>query len=91
MKNKNIKHPNHLPTVHIRIERFFRHQTFLTVVLAGMALGLIKYQTHMLAIIHDIYYGQGVGMVSAYTHHEETTRMPVEYGNPVRHTPISGL
>lgn len=90
MKTKTYKHPNHIPSVHVRVERFFRHRTFLTVVLAFMALGLIKYETHMLAIIHQVYYGQGVGFLTTYAHHDEITRMPVDYGGKVRHALISG-
>ena len=88
MKNKNSKH--HHTTVHVKIERFFRHRTILSVVLSFMALGLIKYQSHMLTVIHELYYGQGVGMLSGYTHHDEVTRMPITYGSNVRNTPISG-
>jgi len=55
-----------------------------------MALGFIKYQSHALAIMHEIYYGQGVSMLSSYTHHEEITRMPVSYGAGARVAPISG-
>lgn len=87
MKTKNSKIPT---SVHVRIERFFRHRGFLTLVLSFMALGFIKYQTHMLAIVHDVYYGQGMDMLSSYTHHQETTRMPISYGSSVRLAPISG-
>jgi hypothetical protein len=91
MKNKNIKkHPNHHPTVHIRIERFFRHRSMLTLILSFMAIGVVKYQTHMLGVIQEMYYGQGFGMLSSYTHHDEVTRMPVSYGSSVRTSPISG-
>jgi hypothetical protein len=88
MKTKNSKHQH--TTVHVRIERFFRHRTMLSFVLSFMALGLIKYQSHMLAVIHELYYGQGMGMLSSYTHHDEVTRMPITYGSNVRNTPISG-
>lgn len=91
MKTKNIKHPNHAPTIHVQVERFFRHRAFLSLVLSFMAIGLVKYETHMLAVIHDIYYGQGIDMISSFTHHEEITRMPISYGSSVRHTPISGV
>ena len=90
MKTKNIKHPNHHPTIHIRIERFFRHRTFLTMTLSFMAIGVVKYQTHMLDVIHEMYYGHGLGLMSTYTHHDEVTRMPVSYGSSMRIAPISG-
>jgi hypothetical protein len=88
MKNKNSKH--HHTSVHVKVEQFFRHRTFLTLVLSFMAVGLIKYQTHMLVVVHELYYGQGMGMLSSYTHHDEVTRMAVTYGSNVRTTPISG-
>jgi hypothetical protein len=87
MKTKNSKTPT---SVHVRVERFFRHRSFLSIVLSIMALGFIKYQSHALAIMHEIYYGQGVSMLSSYTHHEEITRMPVSYGAGARVAPISG-
>ena len=88
MKTKNSKHQH--VSVHMRIERMFRHHSFLTFTLSVMAIGLIKYQTHALHIVQELYYGHGVGMVSSYTHHQETTRMPVTYGSSVRIAPISG-
>lgn len=90
MKTKNYKHPNHRPSVHIRIERFFRHRSFLSFVLLAMALGLVKYETHVLAIVHDMYYGQGIGFLTNYGHHDEITRMPVDYGSKVKHVLVSG-
>jgi hypothetical protein len=89
MKTKNIKHRNNHHTVHIRIERFFRHRTVLSIVASFMAVGVVKYQTHMMSVIQEMY-GHGFGMVSTYTHHEEVTRMPVSYGVSVRPSPISG-
>ena len=90
MKTKNYKHPNHLPSVHVRVERFFRHRSFLSVVLMVMALGLVKYETHVFAIVHEMYYGQGVGFLATYGHHDEITRMPIDYGNKVKHTLVAG-
>lgn len=88
MKTKNSK--KHPTSVHVKVERFFRHRTFLSLVLSFMAIGLIKYQSHMLTVLHELYYGQGVGMLSSYTHHDEVTRMPITYGSNVRSAPISG-
>ncbi len=80
-----------MPTsIHVRVERFFRHRTFLGLVLSFMAIGFIKYQSHVAAVVQEIYSGQGTGLLSSYTHHQEITRMPITYGNNVKHTPISG-
>jgi hypothetical protein len=90
MKTKTVKHPNHLPSIHVRVERFFRHRASLALVLSFMALGLVKYETHALAIVHEMYYGQGVGFLTNYAHHDEITRMPIDYGGKVKHALVSG-
>ena len=87
MKIKTSKH--HHISVHQKVEQFFRHRTVLTIILSFMAIGLIKYEVRLFGVIHDIY-NQGFGMLSTYAHHEEVTRMPVQYGSAVRHTSISG-
>lgn len=86
MKTNN--HKNHHKSVHQRIEYLFRHRTFLVLVLSFMALGLIKYEMQLLGILHEMY-GHGLGLMSTYTH-QEITRMPVQYGNEIRHTATSG-
>lgn len=93
MKNKNnktnIHHSRRHVSSHVRVERFFRHRTFLSVVLGFMILGLIKYESNLMGIMHQ-FYGQGFGFVSAYAHHDEVTRMPINYGVTTRHNDISG-
>jgi hypothetical protein len=91
MKNKNSK--NHM-TIHQRLERLAHHRAVLTVVLSFMALGYLKYETQFAHMLHEAYV-HGFSMVSAYTHHEsphhqEVTRMPVEYGSGIRTTFTSG-
>ncbi|HEU4913989.1 MAG TPA: hypothetical protein VFT16_01095 [Candidatus Saccharimonadales bacterium] len=88
MKTKNSK--KHPTSVHVRVERFFRHRSFLALVLSFMAVGVMKYESHMLGVLHELYYGEGLSMFSVYAHHEEVTRMPVDYGSSVRYTPNSG-
>jgi ssDNA-specific exonuclease RecJ len=86
MKNKNSKH--HL-SIHQRLERLAHHRAILSCILSFMAIGFIKYETQVLYVLHDAY-NQGFGMVSVYTHHDEITRMPVQYGSSMRGTLISG-
>ncbi|MEK7152999.1 MAG: hypothetical protein AAB834_03565 [Patescibacteria group bacterium] len=86
MKTNTNQHPL---SVHQRTEEFFRHRAILTLVLAFMALGLVKYESHLLGIVQQVY-AEGFGLVNVYTHHEETTRMPVNFGSNVRTTDISG-
>lgn len=87
MKTKISKKPT---SIHVRVERFFRHRTSLGLVLSIMALGCIKYQDHLAAVVHEIYTGQGNDVLSVSSHHQEITRMPVSYGGSVKLTPISG-
>ncbi len=87
MKTKNNKHQVGL---HVRVERFFRHRIVLAFVLTSMAIGLIKYETHLVSMIQQVYYGTGVSLVSGYTHHQEITRMPISYGPGVRFVTTSG-
>jgi hypothetical protein len=54
-----------------------------------MALSFLKYETQFLHVLHSAY-GEGFGMVSAYTHHDEVTRMAVQYGSSMRATSTSG-
>lgn len=86
MKNKNSK--NHI-SVHQRIERLCHHKFMLGGILVFMAIGLIKYETHIFGILHDMY-NQGFGMIGNYAHHDEVTRMPIQYGSGMRSTNISG-
>jgi len=88
MKTKT--HQHHHVSVHQKVERFFRHRTVLTVVLSFMALALLKYEVQLLGVIH-MAYNQGFGLVASYTpHHDEITRMPIQYGSNVRNTTTSG-
>lgn len=87
MKNKN--HQKHHLSVHQRIERLAHHRGMLTFILGFMAIGLIKYEAHFLSIMHDMY-NQGFGFVSTYAHHDEVTRMPVQYGSAARDATTSG-
>jgi hypothetical protein len=94
MKNKNNKHHRHYVTVHQRLERLAHHRIVLTVILAFMALSYIKYETQLVQMLHDAY-AHGFSMIGAYAHHEaphheEVTRMPVQYGSGMRSTSISG-
>lgn len=87
MKNKNHKH--HV-TIHQKLERLAHHKVVLTVILSFMALGYLKYETQLFHHLQDAY-NQGFGFVSSYTpHHEEVTRMPVQYGAGMRSAFISG-
>ena len=55
-----------------------------------MAMGYLKYETQLFHTLHDAY-NQGLGFVSSYTpHHEEVTRMPIQYGSGMRSAFISG-
>lgn len=87
MKNKNHKH--HI-TIHQHLERLAHHRIVLTCILSFMALSFLKYETQFFHVLHSAY-GEGFSMVSAYTvHHEEVTRMPVQFGNSMRSTYTSG-
>jgi uncharacterized membrane protein YkgB len=89
MKNKNNKH--HHVSIHQRIERLSHHNIVLSVVVSFMLLGFIKYETRMLGFI-NAYYSHGFGvMTHLYEHHDEVTRMQVQYGSGMRYTTISGL
>jgi len=86
MKNKNNHH--HHVSVHQKLERIAHHRLVLSAILGFMVLGLIKYETNLLFVIHDAY-NQGFGFVSAYAHHDEVTRMPIQYGSGMRTTSTS--
>jgi hypothetical protein len=86
MKNKNSNH--HL-SIHQKLERLAHHQAVLSCILSVMALGLLKYETQAFYVLQNAYY-QGFGMASVYAHHDEITRMPVQYGRDMRTTLISG-
>jgi hypothetical protein len=86
MKNKNNKH--HV-SIHQKLERLAHHRVVLTCVLSFMALSFLKYETQFLHILHSAY-NEGFGLVGVYAHHDEVTRMPVQYGGNVRTAPISG-
>ena len=85
MKTKTDK--RHL-SIHQRIERACHHRALLSFVVTFMLLGLMKYQTEMSAMFRGAY-NQGFGFVSIY-HHDEITRMPVQYGDNRRATLTSG-
>lgn len=92
MKIKKVKHPyhsSHHVTNHQKIERFFRHRFFLSVILFIMGLSFVKYQTKMVAVLTDIHFGDDIEILVDKTHHYETIRMPVEYGS-TRINSISG-
>lgn len=86
MKNKNSKH--HL-SIHQRIERLCHHNAVLSGVVFFLILGLIKYQSHMFGVLQKAY-DEGFGITSLYAHHDEVTRMPIQYGSGVRTNHISG-
>ena len=92
MKNKNYKHHRHHVTIHQRLERFAHHRAVLSVILSFMALGYIKYETQLLQMLREAY-SHGFSLVGSYSyhepHHQEVTRMPVEYGS-VRPISTSG-
>jgi hypothetical protein len=87
MKSKKIQ--EHHLSIHQRIERLSHHRGTLTFILSFMAIGLVKYETHFLTILHDMY-NQGFGLIGTYAHHDEVTRMPVQYGPSARSTTTSG-
>lgn len=91
MKHKNNKH--HHISIHQRLERLAHHRAVLTVVLSFMALGYIKYETQLLQMLREAY-SHGFGLVGSYAHHEphhqEVTRMPIEYDNSMRSPSTSG-
>ena len=83
MKTKKVKHPyhsRHHVTYHQKIERFFQHRFFLTVVLFIMGLSFVKYQTKIVAVLTEMHYGTNFEVLVDHTHHHETTRMEVDYG-----------
>lgn len=86
MKTKKRKH--HL-SIHQRVERLCHHQVVLTGILLFMSLSFLKYEIKLFGILHELY-NQGFGLMSSYTHHDEVTRMPVQYGSSSRNAPISG-
>jgi hypothetical protein len=85
MKNKN----HHHITVHQRLERLAHHHIVLTCILTFMGLSFLKYETQFFHIFEKAYH-EGFGLVSSYAHHDEVTRMPVQYGSSLRAAPISG-
>jgi hypothetical protein len=88
MKNKN--HKQHHLTVHQRIERLSHHNIVLMGIVFFMLLGFVKYEVRLLGLFHE-FYGQGYGMLSNYyPHHDEVTRMPIQYGSSMRSATISG-
>ncbi len=88
MKNKKIQNHDHI-SVHQRLERLAHHRIILSCILSFMALSFLKYETQFLHIMQGAY-GEGFGMVGAYAHHDEVTRMPVQYGAGMRSAHISG-
>lgn len=88
MKTNTQKGSHHL-SVHQRLERLAHHKGVLTFILTFMTLGLVKYEAHFLSILHDMY-NQGFGLVSTYAHHDEITRMPIQYGPGTRNVTTSG-
>jgi hypothetical protein len=83
MKNKNNTH-----SIHQRVEHFFRSRACLAVVLAFMALAVLKTDGKLISMMRQAY-GEGFGLIGMYMR-EETTRMPVSFGNGIRVTTISG-
>jgi len=88
MKNKNHKNHRHI-TIHQRLERLAHHHVVLSCILTFMALSFLKYETQFLHIFHTAYK-EGFSLVGSYAHHDEVTRMPVQYGSNMRSTYISG-
>lgn len=72
MKNKNKKHTKPL---HLHLEHFFRRQYVIYGILALVAVGFIKADNRMMAVMHQAY-AEGFRDVGEYMR-EETTRMPV--------------
>jgi hypothetical protein len=89
MKNKNNKHHISYVTVHQKLERLAHHRILLTCILSFMALSFLKYEMQFFHVMHSAY-SEGIGMVGGYAHHDEVTRMPVQFGNGMRSTFISG-
>jgi hypothetical protein len=89
MKNKNNKHHVTYVTIHQKLERLAHHRVVLTCILSFMVLSFLKYETQFLHVLHTAY-GEGFGLVSSYTHHDEVTRMAVQYGSSMRSTSTSG-
>lgn len=89
MKNKNHKHHISYITIHQKLERLAHHRIILVCILGFMGLSFLKYETQFLHVLHGAY-NEGFSMISSYTHHDEVTRMPVQFGSNVRSTYISG-
>ena len=79
----NLEH-----SIHMKVEYFFRHRAFLAVVLLAMTVGLLKYQENLKVVLRQISSGD-VAVLNNYLHHDEITRMPINYGVRVRYVSTS--
>lgn len=86
---KTKRHRKHHISVHQRVERLCHHRAFLAGILFVMGVGLVKYETHASLILQPTTNPTlGYSTVNA-PHHEEITRMPIQYGSALRPTHTS--
>ncbi|HSW99636.1 MAG TPA: hypothetical protein VLH38_01220 [Patescibacteria group bacterium] len=86
MKTKNKNHANR--PFHLHMEYFFRKQYCVGLVLALMAIAMIKTDARVIGLVRQAY-AQGFGMVGQYMR-EETTRVPISFEIAAKLPTMSG-